>query len=194
MRLRFTPFLSSLLPLPGLLLYSNLLLLAPGVSSRLARPWRLVLSRLSLLALASRLALLAPGVSPCLARPRCLFLSCLVSPPASCLVLLCPLLLAPGVSFHLARSRCLVLSRSPPASCPVSLAPGVSSCLARSQSGLARPRRLVWSGLARPRRLVKKDPLHTPENLDGPSRRGRWQGRTVDGIVHDVLEPSRRST
>ena len=25
-----------------------------------------------------------------------------------------------------------------------------------------------------------------PKNLDGPSCHGRWQGRTVDGIVHDV--------
>ena len=111
MRLRFTPFLSSLLPLPGLLLYSNLLLLAPGVSSRLARPWRLALSRSPSVSLLI-LSCLAPGVVSRLAlssftRPRRLISSC--SLPASCLVSL-----ATSILSRLACPRRLVLSRSLP--------------------------------------------------------------------------------
>ena len=159
--MRFTPFLSSLLPLPGLLLYSNLLSLAPGVLSCLAHPWRLVSSCSSLASRLVSFVLSRPGVSSGLARPWRLTLY--RSPPVSLLVLSCPRrrdssrfasasclnLLALGVSFHLARSRRLV-----------SLATSILSRLARPPRLVLScslpvwsrlpPALLVWSGLARP--------------------------------------------
>ena len=121
--------------------------LTPGVSSRLARTWRLVLCRF---APASHLALLAPGLLSCFACPRFLVLSCSLPAPASCLVSRSPnvlsrlahtppqrlvlsclhpashfILLAPSVLSCLARHRRLVPSCSPPAFCLVSLAPSL---------------------------------------------------------------------